>query len=272
MTLNELNEWIANPAQLNVETLLQLRECVRRYPYFQTARLLYIHNLMLLENPLLESAVEEAALFLSDRKVLFRLLEGDRFQIKPLTRVEELPVVPAESQQPLLKEEDDRTSSLIDSFLTVYKEEKQRGAAVPVDLSLDYASVLKEEPVSAVEAATEMKGQHLIDSFIAGDEFQLKLSTSDSAPLEEETSVEWDYFSEETPVAEVAESAPSIVPIEDEESCFTETLAKIYVKQGRYAKAIEIIKKLNLKYPEKNSYFADQIRFLEKLIINTKSE
>ena len=32
----------------------------------------------------------------------------------------------------------------------------------------------------------------------------------------------------------------------------------------------EIIKNLNLKYPEKNVYFADQIRFLEKLIINTK--
>jgi len=27
-----------------------------------------------------------------------------------------------------------------------------------------------------------------------------------------------------------------------------------------------------LKYPEKNAYFADQIRFLEKLIINTKSK
>jgi len=27
-----------------------------------------------------------------------------------------------------------------------------------------------------------------------------------------------------------------------------------------------------LKYPEKNAYFADQIRFLEKLIINTKQK
>ncbi|MDY5978814.1 MAG: tetratricopeptide repeat protein, partial [Phocaeicola plebeius] len=34
----------------------------------------------------------------------------------------------------------------------------------------------------------------------------------------------------------------------------------------------EIIKKLNLKYPKKNTYFADQIRFLEKLIINAKSK
>ena len=55
-----------------------------------------------------------------------------------------------------------------------------------------------------------------------------------------------------------------------DDSYFTETLAHIYVKQKRYEKALQIIKNLNLKYPEKNVYFADQIRFLEKLIINTK--
>ena len=57
--------------------------------------------------------------------------------------------------------------------------------------------------------------------------------------------------------------------LEDDEF-LTETLAKIYIKQGRYAKAIEIIRKLSLKNPKKNRYFADQIRFLEKLIINNK--
>ena len=50
------------------------------------------------------------------------------------------------------------------------------------------------------------------------------------------------------------------------------TLAKIYIKQHRYDKALEIIKKLSLNYPKKNAYFADQIRFLEKLIINAKSK
>ena len=55
---------------------------------------------------------------------------------------------------------------------------------------------------------------------------------------------------------------------DDEEGYFTETLARIYIKQGRYSKALEIIKRLNLIYPKKNAYFADQIRFLEKLIIN----
>ena len=53
-----------------------------------------------------------------------------------------------------------------------------------------------------------------------------------------------------------------------EEGYFTETLARIYIKQGRYSKALEIIKQLSLDNRKKNAYFADQIRFLEKLIIN----
>ena len=59
---------------------------------------------------------------------------------------------------------------------------------------------------------------------------------------------------------------------EGDECYFTETLARIYIKQGRYEKALEIIKRLNLNIPKKNAYFADQIRFLEKVIINNKNK
>jgi hypothetical protein len=44
----------------------------------------------------------------------------------------------------------------------------------------------------------------------------------------------------------------------------TETLAKIYAKQGKKQKAIEVYKYLILKYPSKSSYFASQIENLEK--------
>lgn len=47
----------------------------------------------------------------------------------------------------------------------------------------------------------------------------------------------------------------------------TESLAKIYIKQQRYEKAYEIISNLNLNFPEKSRYFADQLRFLRKLIL-----
>lgn len=51
---------------------------------------------------------------------------------------------------------------------------------------------------------------------------------------------------------------------EDQHSLVTETLAKIYTEQGLYPKAIEVYKKLVLKYPEKNAYFAARITELEK--------
>ena len=111
------------------------------------------------------------------------------------------------------------------------------------------------------EEEEEVRLQHhdLIDSFIKNEE---QRTPGSGLNLDMETTG--------APVpgnlAELEEDQHK--PLDD--SYFTETLAHIYVKQKRYEKALQIIKNLNLKYPEKNVYFADQIRFLEKLIINTK--
>ena len=61
-------------------------------------------------------------------------------------------------------------------------------------------------------------------------------------------------------------SSESIVPSsKPNEHLMTETLAKVYLQQNNYKKAIQAYKILILKNPEKSGFFADQIRAIEKL-------
>ena len=52
------------------------------------------------------------------------------------------------------------------------------------------------------------------------------------------------------------------------EHYMTETLAKVYVKQEKYKEAMKAYKILSLKYPEKISLFANQIKDLKKRLKN----
>ena len=251
MIQHSLHQWIKHPEQLNRDTLYELRTLLARYPYFQTARLLYLKNLYLLHDITFGEELRRAAVYITDRRMLFSLVEGDRFSPKAL-----------EHHQPVADNPGvDRTLSLIDAFLSTLPEEPSAPAIInlPVEAASDYTSYLSSES-DASDAASEeqpkLKGQELIDSFLENSEEQPLIASAVPQATEEEE-------------AEKMEAEPTE---SDEESYFTETLAKIYVKQQRYSKALEIIHRLNLKYPKKNAYFADQIRFLEKLIINAKSK
>jgi len=95
------------------------------------------------------------------------------------------------------------------------------------------------EPLSAKQLQTE-----LIDRFI--------IANPRIEPVKEKT---------DNPVIDI--SKPFTEPREE---FLTETLARIYVKQGYFSKAIDIYERLSLKYPEKSSYFASLILEVKELI------
>jgi len=67
------------------------------------------------------------------------------------------------------------------------------------------------------------------------------------------------------PVINLPEEVQSLIIQE-----ISESNAKKLIIAHKYGEAIEILRALNLNNPKKSVYFADQIRFLEKVIANSK--
>ena len=56
----------------------------------------------------------------------------------------------------------------------------------------------------------------------------------------------------------------------EEEEIYTENMVNIYIKQGRYEQAFEILTKICLNNPKKSSIFATQMKLLEVIIESKK--
>ncbi|SFW21823.1 hypothetical protein SAMN02910409_0891 [Prevotellaceae bacterium HUN156] len=243
----EIMELINHPERLDRDTLYELRSMLALNPYFQTARLLMLQNLYLLHDAAFNEELRRAALYITDRKVIFNMIEAAHYQLRSEKTL---------SSKLKAQSSENRTVDLIDNFLDSIpeddepKEKKRR--PTPADAAIDYVAYLLETENDAdQEDAPQMKGQDLIDTFLEQEKGRITLN---DLPEEAGDNKEQDEADD------------------NEEEYFTETLARIYIKQGRYQKALDIINRLSVKYPKKNAYFTDQVRFLEKLIINSKKK
>jgi hypothetical protein len=234
-----------DPSTLSDKTLPELKQIVSDFPCFHAARMLYLKNLAVLNDLRLEVELKKMAIHVPDRMKLFLLLENGRGASRPA------------------REKKNDRFSLIEDFL------QERGNGSGPDelqyespLSTDYTPrLLADEKAPGDSPGGDSPGggapyQELINSLTAKEE------DKGTAPAESENG---DGGAKNS-------SAETDRASSADDSYFTETLAQIYIRQKRYEKALEIILKLSLKYPKKNIYFADQIRFLEKLIIHTKTK
>tara|TARA_A200000159_G_scaffold1114_1_gene1223 strand:+ start:1621 stop:2271 length:651 start_codon:yes stop_codon:yes gene_type:complete len=97
------------------------------------------------------------------------------------------------------------------------------------------------------------------------------LELANIKPIDRENqSSKIDNFISKKPKLKISSQTEDISPnvnpeVISDTGFMTETLAKLYLSQKNYEKAIQSYKILSLKFPEKNSYFADQIKRIKKL-------
>ena len=235
--MERIAELIKHPEYLDRDTLYELRSTLALYPYYQTARLLMLQNLYLLHDPSFDEELRRAAIYITDRRVLFNMIEAGHYRLRTSTVTKVPAAAPQESTA-------SRTATLIDNFLdSIPKEDEGQARGkrkpTPADAAVDYVAYLLEtEGDKAEETVPEMKGQNLIDTFINADKGRIVLN---EGPL----------LTPQTEKTDESAAEPT------DEEYFTETLARIYIKQGRYSKALEIIQRLSLQFPKKNAYEAD---------------
>ena len=253
----DIAELTQHPEHLDRDTLYELRSLLALYPYYQTVRLLLLQNLYLLHDPTFDEELRRAAIYITDRRVLFQMIEAVHYRHPSHQSTQNNQSSPSNQD-----DQGNRTLSLINNFLdSIPKEDetddekKNHRKPTPADAAVDYVAYLLETEGEMLGAddVPKMKGQSLIDDFINIDKGRFVLNEEPQSLQEVEDGAEND------------ENTPN-------EGIFTETLARIYIKQGKYSQALEIIQRLSLVYPKKNAYFADQIRFLEKLIINSNKK
>ena len=122
----------------------------------------------------------------------------------------------------------------------------------------DYADILAAQH-AANSPGTADKEDELIDSFIAHSR-RHEQETIAAAPQVK-------HHIEQEEVKQVAHDTVE-ESTQNDSSMLSESLAKMYIARHKYYKALEIIESINLNFPEKSIYFADQIRFLRKIVLN----
>ena len=238
-----LIDFIRRPNSMDQQSISMLRNMKDEHPYFHSARILLLQALYKHHSPQFDEELRISAPLLPDRQAIFSLIEEPNYQKNEERRKFNIEETETDKSE--------RTDLLISDFLESQPKEQTPSARYPIDATQDYIGFLLQNEAQEEETPDmPMNGGGVVEDFLNQEPTRIVLKENES----------------NTEVPEKNEEK------EEENEILTETLAGIYIKQGKFENAIKIIRQLSLKYPKKNRYFADQIRFLEKLILNNKNK
>lgn len=235
-----IETWLKHPEEMGAEAVAKLPELIEQYPYCATYRLLYLVALANVHSTRLEQEVKQHAIALPERLKLFQMVNKGEYEwVSLMQQLEE-----SRRNTPETNDFD-----LIDKFLSTVRDSQGNEVSYSVEDIVSAPVVLDTDSFAEEDAAMDVDPtqDELIDNFLLA-ESQGTL-----------------FVPQADPKTEVEDDVSVIEKIKDR-AFLTESLAKVYVKQHKYEQALAIFLELNLKYPKKNCYFADQIRYLEKVI------
>lgn len=205
------------------------QELLYRYPWFQPAHALYTKWLKEKQDSRYNDALPKTASLTTDRQILMELTET---VWEPVAY--EKPVAEVISKDDEVEKDKDT-------------EPVETTETLPDNLSYtEWIKFLRNRQPAAPTADEKQKKFALIDKFLAENP-RIKPVKSGEIP-------------------DIPEAEKSVQP---NKMLMTETLARLYVKQKKYEKALDAYEVLRLKYPEKSRYFATRIEEI-KLLMHKK--
>ena len=277
MKQEEITYLLQHPAEITQEQTTALKEVLQQYPYFQAARAIRLKGLKNANSLHYNKELKVTAAYTTDRSVLFDLITSEEFnqnQISEQIRKQEQ-LEKEEAKKAEQEETSGEDNLSLDKALKMKIKESEQ--VFDPELFMRFEKKEKETKVTDLQLGKPLdfdrQENHSFTEW-------LKLASATPIEREEEEPEEQDDAKARKfdLISEFIAKSPKIVPSKttkkvnlaeenqtSPESLMTETLARVYLEQKNYKKAIQAYKILILKNPEKSGFFADQIRAIEKL-------
>jgi tetratricopeptide (TPR) repeat protein len=286
MNVTDYTYLINKPDAINEKQTDALGKVLDDFPFFQSARALRLKGLFNQNSFRYNYALKVTASHTTDRTVLFDFITSDTFVAiqkglydKKVMELLDISVIDHETIKPEIKLEP-KINTLEQSILTSIKE-----ATVEVDekeIASNLAMTAKENLEIGKPLDFSINEKHSFQEWLQISRTQPIVreikSDSNTLALDEDKKKKLeliDKFIEASPkIPPIKQGTTLTTPFEtnqtDNSYLMTETLARVYLEQKKYQRAIQAYEILILKYPEKSSFFADRISDIKILQQNNK--